>query len=141
MRERGFANIEFQLLIAIIGILLAIAIPKFAELIRRSNEAATRGNLGAVRAALELYRRETNGRFPYHPDSLVFGGRYLKSMPSAKTPPHHPDSSRTRIGTGPWDADDTGGWLYVGDPSAKTRGAFVVNCTHTDAKGKLWSSY
>ena len=51
----GFTLIELMIVVAIIGILAAIAIPKFAELIRKSNEGASKGNLGAIRSALSIY--------------------------------------------------------------------------------------
>ncbi|HAH07139.1 MAG TPA: hypothetical protein DCM05_11570 [Elusimicrobia bacterium] len=140
--RRGFGGQpDLLIIVAIIGIIAAIAIPKFAELIRKANEGACKGNLGAMRSALSIFYGDTLGRYPYHPSALLFGKRYLNAIPKAKTPNYHPDSDNVRIGASSADTDDSGGWLYVGDPSSKERGAFLVNCTHTDTKGSAWTSY
>ena len=63
-KTKGFTLIELMIVVAIIGILSAIAIPKFADLIRKSNEGATKGNLGAVRSAITIYYGTNAGLFP-----------------------------------------------------------------------------
>lgn len=132
---------ELMIVVAIVGILAAIAIPKFAELVRRSHEGATKGNLSAIRSALSIHYRDFPGLFPYHLAALLPGGKYLSSIPKAKTPTYHPDSVAVRLAATRMDADDAGGWLYLSDPASKEYGAVYVNCTHTDSKGTAWTVY
>jgi len=63
--KKGFTLIELMIVVAIIGILAAIAIPKFADLIKKSKEGATKGSLGALRSALTIYYGEQEGMYPY----------------------------------------------------------------------------
>ena len=55
MKKRGFTLIELVMVIVIIGILAAIAIPKFIDLRTDAQKAACASNVGAVRAALSAY--------------------------------------------------------------------------------------
>jgi prepilin-type N-terminal cleavage/methylation domain-containing protein len=137
-RRSGFTLIELMIVVAIIGILAAIAIPKFASLIRKSNEGATKGNLGAIRGALSIYYGDMEGQYPYDLNSLDFQGKYLTQVPPAKTPNYHADSN---VITSQTASDDGGGWSYnnsTGDPNL---GTVWVNCTHTDTKGSVWTVY
>lgn len=95
--ERGFTLIELMLVVAIIGLLAAVAIPKYANTLSRAKEAATRGRLGVVRSALSLYYADTEGHYPYIDEtfqdnlsrSLV--PKYLASIPPLEIPlvPEH----------------------------------------------------
>src|ERR1700674_4365058 len=89
----GFPLIELMIVVAIIGILAAIAIPKFASLLRKSSEGATKGNLGSIRSSLSIYYGDMEGQFPSTLVSLDFQGKYLSSIPPAKTPNYHTDAS------------------------------------------------
>ncbi|MBK7546276.1 MAG: prepilin-type N-terminal cleavage/methylation domain-containing protein [Elusimicrobia bacterium] len=63
-RPWGFTLIELMLVVAIIGLLASIAIPKFGKLIIRSKEAAVKGKLGSLRSAISIYYAENEGEFP-----------------------------------------------------------------------------
>ncbi|MEK9145371.1 MAG: prepilin-type N-terminal cleavage/methylation domain-containing protein, partial [Elusimicrobiota bacterium] len=80
--KKGFTLIELMIVVAILGILAAVAIPKMAGLISRSQEGATKGNLGAVRSSLSIYYADNGGIYPNGPagddttivqDSIVIG--------------------------------------------------------------------
>ena len=82
-----------MIVVAIIGILAAIAIPKFAALIRKSSEGASKGNLGALRSAMSIYYGDMEGQYPSVLDSLTIAGKYMSAVPNAKEPNYHADAS------------------------------------------------
>jgi len=115
----------------------------FGLLRRYSNEGATKGNLGAIRSALSIYYGDLEGQYPRDLSDLTAAGKYLASLPRAKTPKYHPDSSAVQSLTSA-DAQlgrfsDAGGWAYV--VSGSSAGTVLVNCTHTDSRGNSWTSY
>ena len=135
----------------IIGILSAIAIPKFADLIRKSNEGATKGNLGAIRSSLSIYYGEIEGWYPTSDPAPILtmeNGKYLKQIPSAYAPPYHtkvPTFDMTATSGGIEGTTAPGGWSYQQNRTPATTdkpwGDVWVNCTHTDSKATIWSSY
>ena len=136
--KKGFTLIELMIVVAIIGILAAVAIPKFADLIRKSSEGASKGNLGALRSALSIYYGDMEGLYPQSVGSLTIAGKYLSAIPVAKAPNYHPDTAAEvdQVAT-----TDVGGWLYNNVATNANFGNVLVNCTHTDTKGTVWTGY
>ena len=58
MKKRAFTLIELMIVVAIIGILAAIAIPNFVKFQCRSKQSEAKGNLKALYVAQEAYRSE-----------------------------------------------------------------------------------
>ncbi|MBI4375022.1 MAG: prepilin-type N-terminal cleavage/methylation domain-containing protein [Elusimicrobia bacterium] len=141
-KSSGFTLIELMIVVAIIGILAAIAIPKFSNLIRKSQEGAGKGNLGSVRSALSIYYGDMEGVYPTELESLTVAGKYLSALPQAKTPPHHTDNSGVADGAATvTEAAPAGGWFYNSVVADANFGTVLVNCTHTDTKNSIWTFY
>lgn len=67
LRQRaahGFTLIELLIVVIIIAILAAIAIPQFSNSTADAQEAALDANLATVRSAIELYRVQHTNVFP-----------------------------------------------------------------------------
>ena len=85
-KEHGFTLIELMIVVAIIGILAALALPKFASLVEKSREAATKGNLNALVGAVSIYYGDHEGVYPETIDcsSTYTFSAYLENVPPVK---------------------------------------------------------
>jgi general secretion pathway protein G len=61
---KGFTLIEILIVVIIIAILAAIAIPQFANSSRDAQESALDANLNTIRSAIELYRVQHSNVYP-----------------------------------------------------------------------------
>ncbi len=77
--ERGFTLLELMIVMSIIGILAAIAIPSFVQNVRHAKEAVLREDLQTMRSAIDSYTYDKQ-KAPQTGDDLVTSG-YLKAMP------------------------------------------------------------
>ena len=58
--ERGFSLVELMIVVAIIAILAAVAIPTFMRFAMKSKTAEATGNLSAIRTCEESYKAEND---------------------------------------------------------------------------------
>jgi general secretion pathway protein G len=77
--EQGFTLLELMIVMVVIGILAAIAIPSYTSSIRNAKEAVLREDLHTMRSAIDSYTVDKQ-KAPQSLDDLVQAG-YLKVMP------------------------------------------------------------
>ena len=161
--RKGFTLIELMIVVAIIGILAAVAIPKFADLVSKSKEASVKGTLGSLRSAISIYYGDTEGNYPGNLFSaLTTNNKYMPSLSGVASLgkyeiPKNSNGNAGHIGGGWANASAAGNVLqdaafsdatqvlvYFSSASASpaaSAGDVYVNCTHQDSKGNLWTSY
>ena len=59
-REKGFSLVELMIVVAIIAILAAIAIPSFMRFAMKSKTSESYGNLNAIKTCQESYKAEND---------------------------------------------------------------------------------
>lgn len=104
--ESGFTLIELVIVIVILGILAAVAIPKYEDMREQARVATVKGQLGSIRSAVAIQyaRNALNGSatFPTLDGTIFADGRVPKE------PVNNSSAVKTTAGI-----DDAGGWQYT----------------------------
>ncbi len=77
--RRGFTLLELLVVMAIIGTLLTIAVPRYLRSLQRTREAVLREDLSAMRESIDRFYGDT-GKYPPTLPVLV-ERRYLRNIP------------------------------------------------------------
>lgn len=76
--EKGFTMIELMIVIIIIGVLAAIAVPVYSEAAQKSKISRAKADLRTLESAISIYYAENN-EYPENLDELV--DDYIKAVP------------------------------------------------------------
>ena len=123
--QRGFTFMELLIVMAIIGILAAVAIPKVITHLRKAKEVVLLQDLSAMRRAIDFYWQDKE-KPPSNLEDLVSTG-YLREIPKD---PLCPDCQWNQVPAPADDANSAGG---VGDVKSTAPGE--------DANGKSYGEY
>jgi len=103
--ESGFTLIELVIVIVILGILAAVAIPKYEDMQEQARSATLKGQLGSIRSAVAIqYGRNAlagSATFP------TLNGAIFADGNIPKEPVMNSNAVKTTPGV-----DNTGGWQY-----------------------------
>ncbi len=123
--QRGLTFMELLIVMVIIAILAAVAIPKVVASLNRAKEVVLQQNLWAMRRAIDSYWQDKE-RPPANLQELVSAG-YLREIPKD---PICPDCQWNEV---PAPADDLNSAGGVGDVKSSAPGE--------DSNGKPYAEY
>ena len=101
----GFTLIELVIVIVILGILAAVAIPKYEDMQEQARSATLKGQVGSIRSAIAIQygRNALNGAASFP----VLNGSIFADGNIPKEPVMRSNAVKTTPGV-----DNAGGWLY-----------------------------
>jgi type IV pilus assembly protein PilA len=139
-QRKGFTLVELAIVIAILGILAVVAIPKYQGMVDEARSAAAKAQLGTVRSAIAIFYAKNKGVFPANITGDLFADGTVASVDIGSGPVATVVVTTAAI---PDPVTGAGGWLYKYNAvPAPGDGKVVINSPALDpVTGLAWSSY
>ncbi|MGD8109916.1 pilin [Vibrio sp. TRT 17S01] len=80
-KQKGFTLIELMIVVAIIGVLSAVAIPAYQNYVQKTEVASASATLRGLLTNIDMYQQENGGTFPNNAN-LVGGTATMNSLGS-----------------------------------------------------------
>jgi prepilin-type N-terminal cleavage/methylation domain-containing protein len=113
--QRGFTLIELMVVVVIIGLLAAVAIPNYASMQRNAQEGGVKSNMHTLQLVMEDYSVQNDGYYPTSAVSALPDGRTLEDLcPTGSFPVNPFTSSPSSVN-------------FNSDPPAGSPGQLAVN--------------
>ncbi|MDI6752588.1 MAG: type II secretion system protein [bacterium] len=144
-KRKGFTLVEIMVVVMIIGILLAIMIPRVNMVMDRGREKATHKNLQAIQAAVNAYCvRDTEDVYPTSDANFkAILSEYFEEVPYAllKRNAVNPNENKVVVAASTANIDNSGGWVLVIGTTSDQCGRVFINSQEKDTFHIYYSTY
>ena len=134
--KKAFTLIELMIVISIISLVSAIAIPKYSNVTSEAKVANVQANLSNLNTAIEMYKLK-NEEYPDLEGTQDNLGEFSEFYSKSKMPDTPSSETTSETNNVVSDRDNTGGWLYDYDEGEIY--ANLENGTYTgDESTEIW---
>jgi prepilin-type N-terminal cleavage/methylation domain-containing protein len=112
---QGFTLIELMIVVVIIGVIAAIAIPNFIAMQKRANEGSVKANMHTVQMSVEDFSLQNDGVYPVSAAATTMDGRTLSQVCPTNGYPRNPYTHVATV------------VLFNADPTLGNKGELSLN--------------